>query len=81
MITKFTNTGRVLAEYRRKARYTQEELAFAIHGNIKYGQVISNIERGKQGIPRKHIAKVAEIINAPVSELKKAMFTDLFGDD
>lgn len=76
MKKSFHNTARILIESRTKSRITQSELGYFIYGNTKYGQVISNIERGKQGLPVKHIARASEVLCVPAEDLHKAIIDD-----
>jgi transcriptional regulator with XRE-family HTH domain len=73
------NLGLNLANEVKRARkahrlsYSQNELGSLLGLN---GQVISNLERGKNSLNIKHVIKISKILEIPFERLKKAMVQD-----
>jgi transcriptional regulator with XRE-family HTH domain len=63
------------ARLKHPEKYSQSQLANKL--GYKNGQFISNIERGKCGIPFKNMLKLSEILDIPKKDIVNASKNDL----
>lgn len=53
----------------------------ALLGSVKVrGQITSNLERARAGIPSRHIRKICEVLEIPVNDMISAMSQDHLED-
>lgn len=76
MKRKWKNTGDLIKEYRLKANLSQKDLSNKVVGRSEHGQFFWNIERGKAGLPPKHLFKTSQVLMLPLHTLKEAMIKD-----
>ena len=77
MHTYGKNQSTLLREARIRKGISQREMDLALGGSVKTkGQLTSNCERGKCGIPSKHIRAVCKALDIPISTLVDAMVRD-----
>lgn len=55
---------------------SQQGVANALSAWGLHGQMISNIERGKCGVPAKHVARLCSLLGIPREEMIAAMVED-----
>ena len=70
---RFKHQAALIKKYRSERTFTQEKLTEG--AEISY-QFLSNIERGRAGIPFKYIVPICDKLQIPYSELKEAILRD-----
>ena len=71
---KFKNIARVVFEAREHRRYSQQDLAQEL--GYKNGQFISNVERGKCGIPAEKLFLLSKILGTSPVMYAEALLSD-----
>jgi ribosome-binding protein aMBF1 (putative translation factor) len=72
----FTNTAQVIRYHRRILGISQAQLGSILYPGARNGQFISAIERGRAGLPGKHIEVVCRTLGIEEKKLKEAMMMD-----
>lgn len=71
------NQSRLLREARTRKGISQREMDLALGGSVKTkGQLTSNCERTKCGIPPKHVPTVCKALEIPLEDMLNAMIMD-----
>lgn len=73
MKRKFNHVSTLIREYRLKTSWSQTDLGAMLGMKTGQGQMISNIERGKCGLPPKHVYKVCKELKIRPEFLADAM--------
>lgn len=76
---KFNNIAKLLKTARKREGLNQAQLAGLVFNNDEHVKQmrISNIERGKSGLPVKHVTAFCEALNITLPEIEHAMTMDL----
>lgn len=74
--TRANHAGALLKMQRERANLSQRELAHLFGYRAANGQFFSNVERGKCGLPPKHIPALAKLFNLPEEIIKDAVVRD-----
>lgn len=76
MILKSNALAQLIMKRRRELKISQSKLSKMLSMNRSGGQVLSNIERGRQQVPVKWVPLLAECLHVDVSEMVDAMILD-----
>jgi ribosome-binding protein aMBF1 (putative translation factor) len=69
--------ARLIRDSRQRKGVSQKDLDTILGGSYKTrGQLVSNIERCKCGLPPKHLMKVCSTLEIPVGDMIDAMVSD-----
>lgn len=68
--------GKFIRQRREALGLTQQDASILIGWECKNAQVISNIERLKNGVPAKHITKVCDVLKIDSGQLIELMVID-----
>ena len=74
MKKKFENIAKVVRKCRKEAKLSQEKLSKSL--GYKNGQFISNLERGKCGLPANKINITSELLNIDSMRIVDALVLD-----
>lgn len=72
----FSNISALIKKYRKKTPWSQEELGVMLGLENSRGQMISNIERGKCGLPTKHALPICVHLKIPPALLADTIAKD-----
>lgn len=70
------HTGQLIKKARRALAMPQMAVSKILSTNSRNAQFVSNIERGKCGLPAKHAAGIASKLSISLDTLKNAMVMD-----
>jgi transcriptional regulator with XRE-family HTH domain len=71
------NQSELLRDARIRKGLSQREMDLSLGGSVKTkGQLTSNCERGKCGIPPKHLKAICQALDIPAKDFVDAMIRD-----